>query len=31
MAVKFDRLLYGGDYNPDQWLNTRRFWKRISA
>ena len=20
MAVKFDRLLYGGDYNPDQWL-----------
>lgn len=20
MAVKFDRFLYGGDYNPDQWL-----------
>ena len=20
MGVKFDRLLYGGDYNPDQWL-----------
>ena len=20
MGVKFDRLVYGGDYNPDQWL-----------
>ena len=20
MGVKFDRLIYGGDYNPDQWL-----------
>lgn len=20
MSVKFDRFLYGGDYNPDQWL-----------
>ena len=20
MAVKFDKLLYGGDYNPDQWM-----------
>lgn len=20
MGVKFDRLCYGGDYNPDQWL-----------
>lgn len=20
MSVKFDKLLYGGDYNPDQWL-----------
>ena len=21
MSVKFDQLLYGGDYNPDQWLD----------
>lgn len=22
------KLLHGGDYNPEQWLDRRTFWRR---
>ena len=34
MGVKFDRLVYGGDYNPDQWDEAtiaEDIWKRTSV
>ena len=28
---KYPRLLHGGDYNPEQWLDSPGCWKRISG
>lgn len=24
-------IMHGGDYNPEQWLTGRTFWKKISV
>ena len=29
MDFRTDKLLHGGDYNPEQWLKDRIFWQRI--
>lgn len=26
--IKYGHLLHGGDYNPEQWLDRRIYWKR---
>lgn len=30
-GVKFDRLCYGGDYNPDQWLECPEILEETSV
>ena len=28
MDFRTDKLLHGGDYNPEQWLKDREFWEK---